>query len=235
MSNTKSTQRRRGRPQGDEVKIAILKAANELLEEQGLSGFTIDAVATRSGAARSSIYRWWPNRGALAIAGFLAETAQKIAYPATGSAVADIKSQLMRVAEVYGQKVGRTISALVAQGQSDPEALKALLEGYVLPRRDEAKKVLARGVANGELRAGIDFDVVIDALYGPIWYRILVPHAPLSREWAAALADHVFGGLMASPAAPEGVVDAAGSTAPPPARRRAARRAVPQNPPSRGS
>ncbi|RAI40370.1 TetR/AcrR family transcriptional regulator [Rhodoplanes roseus] len=195
MSISKSTARRRGRPQGDEVKIAILKAANELLEEQGLAGFTIDAVATRSGAARSSIYRWWPNRGALAIAGFLAETAQKIGYPVTASAIADMKSQMMRVAEVYGQKVGRIISALVAQGQSDPETLRALLDGYVLPRRDEAKKVLARGVASGELRDDLDFDVVVDALYGPIWYRILVPHAPLTPEWAGRLADHVFGGL----------------------------------------
>ncbi|MDC7785400.1 TetR/AcrR family transcriptional regulator [Rhodoplanes sp. TEM] len=195
MSISKSTARRRGRPQGDEVKIAILKAANELLEERGLAGFTIDAVATRSGAARSSIYRWWPNRGALAIAGFLAETAQKIGYPVTSSAIADMKGQMMRVAEVYGQKVGRTISALVAQGQSDPEALRALLDGYVLPRRDEAKKVLARGVANGELRDDLDFDVVVDALYGPIWYRILVPHAPLTPDWAGRLADHVFGGL----------------------------------------
>lgn len=195
LSISKSTARRRGRPQGDEVKIAILKAANELLEERGLAGFTIDAVATRSGAARSSIYRWWPNRGALAIAGFLAETAQKIGYPVTSSAIADMKGQMMRVAEVYGQKVGRTISALVAQGQSDPEALRALLDGYVLPRRDEAKKVLARGVANGELRDDLDFDVVVDALYGPIWYRILVPHAPLTPDWAGRLADHVFGGL----------------------------------------
>nr|WP_245327193.1 TetR/AcrR family transcriptional regulator [Xanthobacter flavus] len=195
MSTDNKTVRRRGRPQGDEVKIAILKAANELLEERGLSGFTIDAVATRSGTARSSIYRWWPNRGALAMAGFLAETAQKISYPTTSSAVADVKSQMMRVAEVYGQKVGRTISALVAQGQSDPETLRALLEGYVLPRREEAKKALLRGIANRELRADIDLDVVIDALYGPIWYRILVPHAPLTPAWAGSLADCVFDGL----------------------------------------
>lgn len=192
--------RRRGRPKGDEVKIAILKAANELLEEQGLSGFTIDAVATRSGAARSTIYRWWPSRGALAMAGFLAETAQKIVYPSTSSPLADLKSQMMRVAEVYGQAVGRTISALVAQGQGDPEALRALLDGYVLPRREEAKRVLARGMECGELRPDIDLDVVVDALYGPIWYRILVPHAPLTPEWAAALADHVFSGIRMEPA-----------------------------------
>jgi AcrR family transcriptional regulator len=195
ISATKTRPRRRGRPQGDEVKVAILKAANEQLEEQGFSGFTIEAVAARAGAARSTIYRWWPNRGALAMAGFLSETAPKIAYKWTKSPVSDIKQQMMLVAEVYGDKVGRTISAIVAQGQGDPDTLKALLDGYVRPRRDEAKVVLMRGIECGELRKDIDLDVVVDALYGPIWYRILVPHAPISAKWAAKLADQVFRGL----------------------------------------
>lgn len=195
ISAARTRPRRRGRPQGDEVRVAILKAANELLEEQGFSGFTIEAVAARAGAARSTIYRWWPNRGALAMAGFLSETAPKIAYKWTKSPVSDIKQQMMLVAEVYGDKVGRTISAIVAQGQGDPGTLKALLDGYVRPRRDEAKVVLQRGIECGELRKDLDLDVVVDALYGPIWYRILVPHAPISAKWAAKLADQVFRGL----------------------------------------
>ena len=195
ISAAKVRPRRRGRPQGDEVKIAILKAANDLLEEQGFSGFTIDAVAARAGAARSTIYRWWPSRGALAMAGFLSATAPKIAYRRTRSPIADIKQQMILVAEVYRDKVGRTISAIVAQGQRDPETLKALLNGYVRPRRDEAKLILMRGIECGELRKDIDLDIVVDALYGPIWYRILVPHAPITPKWAAKLADQVFHGL----------------------------------------
>ena len=197
VSDAESKPRRRGRPQGDEVKVAILQAANELLEEQGYSGFTIGAVAARAGAARSTIYRWWPNRGALAMAGFLSETAPKIAYKWTKSPISDVKQQMMVVAEVYGGKVGRTISALVAQGQGDPQTLKALLEGYVQPRREEAKLVLIRGIECGELRKDIDLDVAVDSLYGPIWYRILVPHAPITAKWAAKLADQVFRGLRA--------------------------------------
>jgi AcrR family transcriptional regulator len=197
LSRAKPRARRRGRPQGDEVKVAILKAANELLEEQGFAGFTIEAVAARSRAARSTIYRWWPNRGALAMAGFLSETAPKIAYRWTKSPIADIKEQMMLVATIYGGKVGRTISAIVAQGQGDKTSLRALLDGYVRPRRDEAKRVLMRGIECGELRKDIDLEIVVDSLYGPIWYRILVPHAPLSAEWAAKLADQVFRGLRA--------------------------------------
>jgi AcrR family transcriptional regulator len=189
--------RKRGRPKGDEVKLAILRAANDLLETEGYSGFTIEAVAARSGAARSTIYRWWPSRAALAIAGFLSETAPKIAYGRSGSAADDIRKQMMTVADVYSGRVGRTIAALVAQGQADPEALQALLTGYVVPRREEAKRILRAGMRSGELRADLDVDIAVDALYGPIWYRILVPHAPLSRDWAGRLAEQVIGGLLA--------------------------------------
>jgi AcrR family transcriptional regulator len=189
--------RRRGRPKGDEVKVAILRAANDLLESKGYAGFTIEAVAARAGAARSSVYRWWPNRAALAIAGFLFETAPKIAYGESGSAATDVRQQMMTVADVYGKKVGRTIAALVAHGQGDQEALQALLAGYVMPRREEAKRILRAGIRNGELRADLDLDVAVDALYGPIWYRVLVPHAPLTRDWASRLADHVMAGFLA--------------------------------------
>jgi hypothetical protein len=131
------------------------------------------------------------------MAGFLSETAPKIAYRNTKSPISDLKQQIMLVAEVYSGKVGRTISAIVAQGQGDPETLRALLEGYVRPRRDEAKIVLKRGIECGELRSDIDLDVVVDALYGAIWYRILVPHAPITVKWAAKLTDQVFRGLRA--------------------------------------
>jgi AcrR family transcriptional regulator len=195
MSIAKDRPRRRGRPQGDEVKTAILNAANELLEEEGFSGFTIEAVAARAGAARSTIYRWWPTRGALAMAGLLSATVPKIAYKWTTSPLSDMKQQMMLVADVYSGKVGRIISAIVAQGQADPNTLKALIDGFVRPRRNEAKLVLMRAIECGELRKDIDLEIVVDTLYGPIWYRMLVPHAPLSPRWAAKLADQVFRGI----------------------------------------
>jgi AcrR family transcriptional regulator len=96
-----------------------------LLEDVGFSGFTIEAVAARAGAARSTIYRWWPSRGALAMAGLLSKTAPQIAHRWTKSPLADLKQQMMLVADVYSGKAGRTISAIVAQGQGDPNTLKA--------------------------------------------------------------------------------------------------------------
>ena len=160
-----------------------------------MAGFTIEAVAARAGAGKTTIYRWWPSKGALAMAGFLAETAPKISYSNSRSALADLTHQLSRVGSVYGGASGRILSAIIAEGQRDPATITAFVEGYAKPRRAEAKKILLAGIERGELRPDIDLEVALDALYGPIYYRMLVPVGPLGKDWAESLAAHVLNGL----------------------------------------
>jgi AcrR family transcriptional regulator len=197
-----STRARTGRPRNEAAKAAILRSANAILEEKGIGGFTIEAVAARAGVAKTTIYRWWPSKGALAMAGFLAETVPKISYPNSGSAVADLISQLRRVAAVYGGKTGRVLAAILAEGQRDPNTMAAFIEGYARPRREDAKAILSAGVERGELRPEIDLEATLDALYGPIYYRLLVPLSPLNAEWVETMARHVFVGLLTSRSVP---------------------------------
>ncbi len=196
-SKTKEPAQRGGRQRDASAKDAILKAAHDILVEKGIAGFAIEAVAARAGVAKTTIYRWWPTRGALAIAGFLAETTPKIAYPNTGSVLDDLTHQLERVATVYGGASGRVLAAIIADGQRDPSTITAFIEGYARPRREEAKTILEAGIARGELRSDIDIDVALDALYGPIYYRMLVPIGPLDLTWMRALIAHVMTGLLA--------------------------------------
>ena len=187
-----------GRPRDDGAKAAILAAAHAILEEQGVAGFTIEAVAARAGVAKTTIYRWWPNKGALAMAGFLAAMAPQLSYANEGPVLASLKDQLRRVAAVYGGTAGRMLAAIIAEGQRDPATIAAFIEGYARPRRDEAKAILLAGIERGELRADIDLEVTLDALYGPIYYRMLIPLGRLDAEWAESLANHVFSGLVKS-------------------------------------
>jgi AcrR family transcriptional regulator len=187
-----------GRPRDNAARVAILRAANAILEEDGIAGFTIEAVAARAGVGKATIYRWWPSRGALAVAGFLAETEPKIAYPNTGSSLADLIAQLKRVGAVYGGAAGRVLGAIIAEGQRDPHTLAAFIDGYARPRREEAKAILRAGIERGELRRDIDVDIALDALYGPIYYRMLVPLGPLDSAWVETLARSVLAGLAAA-------------------------------------
>lgn len=200
MSNrTTEVRRSRGRPRSTATHIAILEAAYTLLEDEGLAGFTIEGVAARAGAAKTTIYRWWPTRETLAVAAFLAVTGPRIAFPDTGCAVADITAQMLKLGTVYRGKTGRVVRDLIVAGHRDPEAASAFVNAYLKPRREAVKAVLTRGIESGELRAEINMEGVIDALYGPVFFRLLVGHGPLDGDWIQSVADTVLRGCLAGP------------------------------------
>ena len=186
-----------GRPRSERARRAILQAANELLESEGFAAVTVEAIAERAGVSKATIYRWWPNRAAVVMDGFLSIVSSEVPFPHTGHAREDIRIHMRRLAEAFSGKIGRTVAALIAEGQSDPELAEALRSRWLSVRRAEAKKILELGIERGELREDIDQEVAVDVLYGPIYYRMLVGHAPLDDDFADALADHVFGGLRA--------------------------------------
>lgn len=130
------------------------------------------------------------------IAGFLAETAPKIPYAPSGTAQEQIVSQLQRVAEVYSGATGKVLAALIAEAQRDPNTMAAFIEEFAQPRREAAKKILAAGIERGELRSDVDIEIILDTLYAPIYYRMLVPLNPLSALTGEQIAQHVFTGLM---------------------------------------
>jgi len=187
--------RRRGRPKGDEARTAILSAAHDLLLKDGMAGFTIEGVAARAGAAKTTIYRMWSSKGTLAIEGFLAATAPKTAFPETDDPVADVKAQMRLLAQAYRGQTGRTVSGLIAEAQADPKTARTLIEGYIRPRREAAFHALRRAIETGALRSDPNLEIAVDALYGPIFYRMLVGHGPLDQDWLDGLADSVFAGL----------------------------------------
>ena len=77
---------RPGRPRSEESRAAVLRATSELLHEVGLRATTTEEIASRSGASKATIYKWWPNKYAVAIDAFLSELMAESADPDTGSA-----------------------------------------------------------------------------------------------------------------------------------------------------
>ena len=186
-----------GRPRSERARRAILRAANELLEGWGFAAVTVEAIAERAGVSKATVYRWWPNRAAVVMDGFLSTVSSEVPFPHTGRAREDIRLHMRRLTEAFGGRIGRTVAALMAEGQADPELAEALRSRWLLVRRAEAREILELGIESGELREDLDPEVAVDVLYGPIYYRLLVGHALLEEHFADALADHVFAGLVA--------------------------------------
>ncbi len=176
-----------------------MRAASDLLEHVGYAALTMDAVAAKAGVGKTTIYRRWPNRAALAMEVFLANTDDESPFPDTGSAREDFRLHLRSLADpLTTASFARVIAALVAETHYDSDLADAFLERYIAVRRTAATTLVTRGITRGELRDGVDPDVVIDALYGPLYYRLMVSHAPIDAAFTDALVEHVMNGV-ASP------------------------------------
>jgi AcrR family transcriptional regulator len=158
---------------------------------------TVEAIAERAGVSKATVYRWWPNRAAVVMDGFLSTVSSQVPFPHTGRAREDIRLHMRRLTEAFGGRMGHTVAALIAEGQADPELAEALRSRWLSVRRTEAREILELGIARGELREDLDLEVAVDVLYGPIYYRLLVGHAPLDEDLADALVKQIFAGLGA--------------------------------------
>src|ERR671921_2198790 len=186
-----------GRPRSERARRAILQAANELLESEGFAAVTVEAIAERARVSKATVYRWWPNKAAVVMDGFFSTVSSEVPFPHTGHAREDIRLHMRRLTEAFSGKIGHTVAVLIAEGQADPELAEALRSRWLSVRRTEAREILELGIERSELREDLDPEVAVDILYGPIYYRMLVGHAPLEEDFANALADHVFAGFSA--------------------------------------
>ncbi|WP_420137370.1 TetR/AcrR family transcriptional regulator [Sphingomonas sp.] len=186
----------RGRKRDETSRQAILSATFALLEEQGFDRLSIEGVAARAGTAKTTIYRWWPSKGVLAVEAFLATTEPLIAFPDSESPREDIMRQMRSLAALYRGPTGRFVREMIGAAQHDAAMSTAFVSGFLEPRRAQAKAVFHRGVAAGEFRADLDADIAIDALYAPIYYRLLASGGAIDDAFVIGHAELVLRGLQ---------------------------------------
>lgn len=186
---------RPGRPRSEESRAAVLRATSQLLREVGLRAMTTEEIANRSGVSKATIYKWWPNKYAVAFDAYLSEMMAESRDPDTGSAREDLTVMMRGLMHFFTGQNGRVFAQLVGEAQSDPLIQQALRANLVDPRRDVFRAIWERGVARGELRDDVDPDVALDLMIGPTLYRLLMGHAPLTDAAADALVDAGLRGL----------------------------------------
>jgi AcrR family transcriptional regulator len=186
---------RPGRPRSEQSRDAVLRATSELMLEVGLRGMTTDEIARRSGASKATIYKWWPNKYAVAIEAFLTEMLTESPDPDTGSAREDFRLALRGLMRFYTGPSGRVFAQLVGEAQFDPAVAVQLRDRLVGSRRGLVRAIWDRGVARGELRPDTDPEAAIDVVFGPAMYRLVAGHAPLDDAAADAIVDVAVRGL----------------------------------------
>jgi len=132
---------------------AILSAVIDLLGEAGYEAMTIDAVAARAHASKTTIYRRWPGKRELVRAAVDAYIAGRVLRSAdTGSLRGDLLSVLQAMRGHLTPEFMAMMSGLVHAMRTDSE-----LAGSLRSMFDEdsvSAELVARAVGRGELPAG---------------------------------------------------------------------------------
>jgi AcrR family transcriptional regulator len=187
--------RPRGRPKSEAARESVLSAAAMLIASEGIGAVTIEAVARITGVGKPTIYRSWRNREELAMAALLKDGVPKTSVKETGSAFKDLQTHIKRVIAIFSNPKGRNVALMVASADRDSELSKAFRNQVMLASREEGRQLLQRGMRDGSVRKTINVDTVLDMIYGPIFYRLLIGHERLSEEFATAILNNIKFGI----------------------------------------
>lgn len=198
---TTSARRPMGRPRDERADRAILSAALELMAEHGVDGLRTDDVADRAKVGKATIYRRYRSKEEL-VAAAVGDLVSEIAVPhegptrAEGSTREDLLALMRGAVDLYsGALAAGLMPSLVAAMRKRPELARTVREGFVAGRRAALREVLERGVARGDLAADLDFELALDVLAGPLFYRLLITGGPIDDQLAQGVVELILTGF----------------------------------------
>jgi len=179
---------RPGRKRSEESRLAILTAAFELAAELGYSRLTVEGIATRSGAGKQTIYRWWPSKADVLLDALATKADLYVPIPDEGTYAEDLRGFLTASFALGRERpVVDALRALMAQAQIDPEFGERFRATFLQRRRDALRVILDRARTRGELPPGASPDTIADIVFGTIWYRMLATDRALDEQLADEL------------------------------------------------
>jgi len=175
----------RRRSRSDRV---VLDATRELLGESGFGSLTVEGVAARAGVAKTTIYRRYRSKTDLALAVLLDMLEDVSTQPYVEDTTTELIALVNKTVKLMSTTVlGRIMKGLVSEVAADPELAHVYRERVVSQRVADVTVLLERGIARGELRAGLDPEMVTDLLLGPIYYRFFLSGAPMDDDFGKRL------------------------------------------------
>jgi len=192
--------KQRGRQRSEESEEAILSAITALLKDKPLRDISIEEIARKAGVGKATIYKWWPSKAYIAFDAFSRRLKEMVPICDTGSAERDFKQQLRSLFAFFDTPAGLVLRHFVAEGQVDEEFASLFRDRFIKPRRETIGVIFDRAVERGQIRRGLDREVVLDLIYGPGFYRMLIRHEPLTRNTVDEMVAALFQGLRETPA-----------------------------------
>jgi AcrR family transcriptional regulator len=165
-----------GRPRDASRDVALRAAALELLAEIGYDRLTIDSVAARAHASKTTIYRRWSGKAEL-IVDALNCLKESLPVPDTGSLRGDLEAIAHVSAATDNRFDAQLMIGLITALARDAELRRVVRARLIDPGHSDLKQVFARAVARGEISDGRDIDLLVS-----LYPALMIHHLLTSGE-----------------------------------------------------
>ena len=191
-----SSARRKGRPPSEMAAShdAIMDAVYALLQKKSVRDLTMEEVAKRAKVGKPTLYKWWPTKATLVLAMLCERMAPNLAMPTVLTAEESLRLRVRRLIDAFNGPFGKIVAGLIAEGQSEPAIRQDFFDRLVSPRRTATIADLQRGKNAGELRSETEPELLNDAIFGAIYYRLLLRSGPLTGRFGEELVEQVIRG-----------------------------------------
>ncbi|GAA1952417.1 TetR/AcrR family transcriptional regulator [Amycolatopsis minnesotensis] len=185
------------RQRDERIDRAVLAAVAALLREVGYPALTMEAIAQRAGTTKPAIRRRWKSQKHLVVAALAEERTGVVAID-TGCTCCDLVGHLeaLRIG-MADPAFGGVLPALTADLADDPELREDFLAVVWEPRREACVASLSKGEARGDIRPGLDVDLVLDLFAAPVVFRVLFGHRELGPSFVRGVVGGVLSGVGA--------------------------------------
>lgn len=178
------------------VVSGVLSATLKEFSEQGYAGLSFEAVATRAGVNKTTIYRRWPSKVELLGAALVALRDDDPPPPDTGSLREDLLQVLKHWVALAATPERRAIMQSLLLANTEPD-MQAIVQRLRAERPAIPDVVFQRALERGELPRGTDVQLIRGVLLGTLHARITLKRQTLEKRYLPALVDLVVAGARA--------------------------------------
>jgi AcrR family transcriptional regulator len=157
-----------GRPRSARADEAIIEATLDLLASgTPVEALSIEAVATRAGVGKATIYRRWANKEKLIVDAVASIKGESAPVELGGSVREDLIALLLPTTQHPTGRFGKIMPCLVGELKRNPQLAREYSK-VTEPRREMIRQTIRRGIATGQIRAGVDVEVAVTMLVAPL-------------------------------------------------------------------
>ncbi len=171
-----------------EQTLLILRAAQEMFCDGGLQAVTMEGVSSRTGVAKTTLYRRWKNKEQLALDSCLYAMREAAPIPSDGPFSERMRIHLRSAVRFLRGDHGDRLRQLIGASQANPSLRQGLQERFLTERRAQARAFLEDARNSGAVQYA-DIEAALDFMAGPLYHRLIMGHLRLSDTYADAHCD----------------------------------------------